>query len=299
MRLPRLAIQLAGARPANALSRAMGILILVVLAVSGCKTNGANLTHQYANTTALFVAMGRMRRDRAPDDAPFSDAELASNFEEIAFNHEMSYVDGAWVNQLTPTNLTRWTDPIRITFGGNSIGPDGREMATVVAKRLSAATGVPITLDDRDPNVFVLMSNSLDMIGVVGAAARRLPVEEHRKLRAITARKDIPCWVSTKVSDTAPDEIVQALIVINGEAKGRLREACFNEEMAQMMGLFNDSKTARPSVFNDDNEFAVLTEHDILLLRLLYHHDLKPGMTAEEMRPIIPAIIAKLRANDG
>ena len=44
------------------------------------------------------------------------------------------------------------------------------------------------------------------------------------------------------------------------------------------MGLANDSPDARPSVFNDDEEFAFLTRHDELLLKMLYDPRLRPGM---------------------
>ena len=43
------------------------------------------------------------------------------------------------------------------------------------------------------------------------------------------------------------------------------------------MGLPNDSPEARPSLFNDDLEFALLTEHDAILLRMLYDPRLRPG----------------------
>ena len=58
------------------------------------------------------------------------------------------------------------------------------------------------------------------------------------------------------------------------------------------LGLGNDSDTARPSIFNDDEEFALLTTHDEELLRLLYHPNLTPGMTLEQARPLISRILA-------
>ena len=56
------------------------------------------------------------------------------------------------------------------------------------------------------------------------------------------------------------------------------------------MGLPNDSPDARPSLFNDSLEFALLTEHDEILLRMLYDPRLQPGMTVAEARPILPAV---------
>ena len=56
------------------------------------------------------------------------------------------------------------------------------------------------------------------------------------------------------------------------------------------MGLVNDSPTARPSIFNDDEEFALLTRQDEMMLRMLYDPRLRPGMTEAEARPIVEAI---------
>ena len=53
------------------------------------------------------------------------------------------------------------------------------------------------------------------------------------------------------------------------------------------------AREARPSLFNDSLEFALLTEHDAILLRMLYDPRLRPGMTAGEVRPLLPAIAAR------
>ncbi|MFO7759375.1 MAG: DUF2927 domain-containing protein, partial [Roseovarius sp.] len=52
-----------------------------------------------------------------------------------------------------------------------------------------------------------------------------------------------------------------------------------------------DSPTARPSIFNDDDEFALLTRHDEILLELLYDPALDPGMTPDEARPILRRLL--------
>ncbi|MDM7255630.1 MAG: DUF2927 domain-containing protein, partial [Paracoccus sp. (in: a-proteobacteria)] len=85
-----------------------------------------------------------------------------------------------------------------------------------------------------------------------------------------------------------------AVAVIRAELPPRLRMSCIHEELAQGMGLANDSPRARPSIFNDDEEFALLTRHDELLLRLLYDRRLRPGMTQAEAAPLIRSIAAEL-----
>ena len=60
------------------------------------------------------------------------------------------------------------------------------------------------------------------------------------------------------------------------------------------MGLANDSPSARPSIFNDDEEFALLTKHDAMLLKMLYDKRLTPGMNAEVATPIVRSIAGEM-----
>ena len=82
------------------------------------------------------------------------------------------------------------------------------------------------------------------------------------------------------------------MIYIRDEVQGLSRQACLEEEISQSLGLVRDDPTVRPSIFNDDEEFALLTRHDELLLQILYDPALAPGMdraTAEPMSPGSPA----------
>ena len=60
--------------------------------------------------------------------------------------------------------------------------------------------------------------------------------------------------------------------------------------MAQTLGLSNDSHLARPSIFNDDDEFATLTEFDEILLKILYDERLEIGMTLRNSSEILRTI---------
>ena len=82
--------------------------------------------------------------------------------------------------------------------------------------------------------------------------------------------------------------------MIKDEHRGLMRKSCIQEEMTQALGLANDSPNARPSIFNDDEEFALLTRHDELLLRMLYDPRLKIGMTVKTAHPIVEQIAQEL-----
>jgi hypothetical protein len=120
-------------------------------------------------------------------------------------------------------------------------------------------------------------------------------------LSAYRNRYDIwrktPGWVCGATLSSAwddPGRLVYAHIFIGAEADGLLRRACLHEEIAQSLGLTNDSPDARPSIFNDDQEFALLTLHDELLMRALYDPRLATGMEAEEAMPIVRDVLSEL-----
>ena len=94
-------------------------------------------------------------------------------------------------------------------------------------------------------------------------------------------------------ADPADDGVItQAVAVIRDELPVLLRLSCIHEELAQGLGLSNDSPDARPSVFNDDDEFGRLTAMDERMLSMLYDPRLKPGMDAAEARPIVARLAA-------
>jgi hypothetical protein len=116
----------------------------------------------------------------------------------------------------------------------------------------------------------------------------------------VSALRDTPldtfctAYAFSKPDDPATYSAV--MVLIRAEHPPFTRLSCVNEEMAQAMGLPNDSPDARPSLFNDSLEFALLTEHDAILLRMLYDPRLRPGMTADEVRPLLPAIARDAQA---
>ena len=85
-----------------------------------------------------------------------------------------------------------------------------------------------------------------------------------------------------------------AVAVIRAENPDLLRLSCIHEELAQGLGLANDSPAARPSIFNDDDEFALLTRHDELLLKMLYDPRLRAGMSAAQAAPLTRIIAREL-----
>ncbi|MEL6217065.1 MAG: DUF2927 domain-containing protein [Pseudomonadota bacterium] len=161
--------------------------------------------------------------------------------------------------------------------------------------RLTQATGLEIRRAEQDPNMLIFF---LDEVGrdQVGALFEREP--EYRPLADLfSAWAADPKWpCSAEFYYHAPDrpdayEIYFAVVYIRTEVTGLSRRSCIEEEIAQTLGLARDDPSLRPSIFNDDEEFALMTDHDAALLSLLYDERLRPGMTAATAMPIVRQIL--------
>ncbi|WP_070963101.1 DUF2927 domain-containing protein [Vibrio sonorensis] len=94
-------------------------------------------------------------------------------------------------------------------------------------------------------------------------------------------------------------EIHYAAIVIpvdQAREHGKLL-ACIVEEITQILGLPNDSLKAYPSIFNDETPEDLLSPLDIVLLKLLYHPELKSGMYKGEVSPVLKRLIDKFESD--
>ncbi len=126
-------------------------------------------------------------------------------------------------------------------------------------------------------------------------AAQRIPGVTPASLNALrNLRRDTYCIVAAYAGGADPSTYTTAVAVIRAENPSLMRLSCIHEELAQGLGLANDSPTARPSIFNDDDEFALLTHHDEDLLKILYDPRLTAGMSAEQAMPIVRTIAREL-----
>ncbi|WP_308915247.1 DUF2927 domain-containing protein [Jannaschia sp. LMIT008] len=254
----------------------------------------------YRTTEARLLRQGLLRRDREPADAPFGPDRLARDFERVALFSEYTLVGGRYVAQQSRASLRRWQGPVRVQLHfGASVDPVMRRADTArlgaYLDRLRRATGHPIALVEGGGNYHVFVA-SIDEQRALGPKIARVEPGLGRDIvREITSfGPSTYCAVYASSTAGRPDAYVSAIALIRAEHPDLMRLACYHEELAQGLGLANDSPAARPSIFNDDDEFALLTRHDELLLRMLYDPRLRPGMTAEEARPLIRRIAAEL-----
>jgi molybdopterin adenylyltransferase len=77
------------------------------------------------------------------------------------------------------------------------------------------------------------------------------------------------------------------------ELMPRLQEHLIAEELTQALGLADDSRLVRDSIFNDASARQRIAPWDALMVRILYDPRLRPGMHKTEAMPIVRRIIAE------
>lgn len=270
----------------------LAALAAAVLSVAACV---ADTSTRYRDYASVLQRDGYLRTETSPIDAPFSNADLERNFVTVALNREYRRDNGTLIQAPTPSPVSRWTEPIRYRIAGDGATDlDRSEYASFFA-HLARLTNLDMQETEERPNLSILILDAeernafVEALKADGAAARMpLIVEWAEEVR-------YPCVGQVGYENSANGRISGAMIVIKAELEGVMRRSCIHEELTQALGLMNDDDSVRPSIFNDDQEFAYLTEHDEYLLRILYDRRLRPGMTEDEVRPLLSRIVRELR----
>jgi len=258
----------------------------------------AQLRSYFSQIQAAQLSQGLLRRDGGGADTPFTNTMLARNFEQISFYNEYNS-DFSGRGGASP--LRRWAAPVRMdVIFGEGVPPSQRQSDTqsirTYASRLNNATGHSVSMG-KSANFIVIVASEDDRLASLNAAAARISgVSPSSLAPLVNLPRDTYCVVAAYATGADANTYTAAIAVIRAENPPLLRLSCIHEELAQGMGLANDSPAARPSIFNDDDEFALLTRHDELLLRMLYDSRLRTGITADQARPIVTEIASDLIA---
>ncbi|UYV37799.1 DUF2927 domain-containing protein [Rhodobacteraceae bacterium D3-12] len=258
------------------------------------------LTDYYARIQEKLLAQGLMRTDGGGPDTRFGPATLIENFRTVAFTEEyrLGGLSGAGTGS---GMLHRWTKPVRyaVRFGA-SVSADQRSSdsgdITRFAARLARLSGHPISAAPAASANFHVLVMSTDDEAELMALIPRISPRNARSVKSLfrNLSRATHCLVLIQPAAEPEGALESAIVLIRAEHPRLGRQSCIHEEMTQGLGLMKDSRYARPSIFNDDEEFAFLTTHDEMLLKMLYDRRLRPGMSFPEARPIAAQIAREL-----
>lgn len=289
------------AAPAPVIARPTVVATVPVAPRPQPSQQSQDIARYYNQLQADLLVQGLLRTDGGGPDTPFTSDMLARNFEQLVLTDE--YREGAGLTLASGELgvVRKWVRPVRVAaeFAPSTLPAqrerDLAELTRYVA-RLSRITGHPIASSVPEGANFHVLFVGQDDRGYARNRLLQLVPDVDRATLALIDQppRSVQCLVVAFSERAGQATYHQAVAIIRNELPDLLRRSCIHEEVAQGLGLANDSPFARPSIFNDDDEFALLTSHDELLLKMLYDPRVPAGLGAEASRPIVRQLAEEL-----
>jgi hypothetical protein len=215
-------------------------------------------------------------------EAPFSEAELIRGFVLTVFGAEVESTN----NRETSAVVKKFTGPVRyrlVSTASRDWRPTVRAFLASLSDSVRHLTLRETGAEDADLVIYLVDR------GAYGSTIRETVwpgvdtgfLEDNACSAVLAARRS---------------GIERANIYLVADEGFAILAHCMVEEVAQSLGPANDSPLLPESIFNDDSRLNVFGLFDWFILNMLYDPRVRPGMTEEEVVPVLPQVIADVRA---
>ena len=230
-----------------------------------------------------------------PDAGTPSNKTIVEHFNIIAFGNEYTGKRYAAVR--------KWKSPIIARVDGDPPADfedsirqhlaelqkiTGHPTALVYSARMLREKKVPKGLNPKSFNMFLLYY-PIEELKVV--ARQQLGNRMDPTLQRLAGGKST-CEATLF---TKGNEIRSAVVLFPAERPKDHMRACVVEELTQVMGLPNDSGSVNPSIFNDTSPYTELTDHDRLMLKVLYDPRITIGMSRDQALIVGRKVLDEIR----
>lgn len=257
-------------------------ILLTVLLLSGCSHAPAAVTEPPVTVPVMTEASTvpatqpatqapTAPPSEAPTLPPHSDLYIPGvSVEDVITCFNEVCLDAEFVNSGDPSRLQKWTDPIYYSITGIPT-EDDLETLKRFTGWLNTVEGFPGIRKADDPiwtNLRIHFCSQQEMLELMGDNFYGMD-------------GGVTFWY-------LEDEIYDAIICYRTDLDQQLRNSVILEEIYNGLGPIQDTDLRPDSIiYSGFSQPQALTEMDELILRLLYHPDMKCGMTAAECEMII------------
>lgn len=246
------------------------VLAICTVALTGCKSVDTNGSDDQSASRDTFKKTSSVDR-------------IVDYFDTIVFGSQFGPRYEAKV-------IAKWQGLVGIDLQGK-VTEELTVLALTHVQTLEKITGLKFKQVDRTANV-----QSISLIFVKRAEMGRIPVPAEYRAVMKRAAVNANCYfLSWKKPES---RIVKAIIVADVERDILTLNSCLLEHLTQTLGLPNNSDTFRPSIFSDRDQLFELAPQDKILLKTLYHPDMKPGYIREQAKMTARAIISRMATKE-
>lgn len=213
----------------------------------------------------------------------FTDHEILDGFFKIAFGAEYHLVGRV-------DRIRKYDGPVRVFAEGVNRADRKAQLARVVTDIARRVRHLDIAMADSadEANVTVRLVRDRNLNRTITA------LYGARRAREIHTSLDPQCLSGFRKNETF--EIEHSDVILTVDNGDFVFLDCAYEELLQSLGPINDTSSVPWTMFNDDVQMGFFDIYDQYILNILYDPRIKPGMTVQETRAVLPQVMIDVRA---
>jgi len=232
--------------------------------------------------SSAWAENAEIAKRRAQQRTDFTDAEITEGFIKIALNAEFQIAGRV-------DRVRKYDQPVRVYIDSRG-KPNRRAQVAAVIADIAAKIehlDIAVTQDRAAAQVVVTLVRERDLKRTI----RKFYGSE--RARQIQKSLDPQCLSGFRKDESYRIEHSDVILVV--DAGEFIFYDCAYEEILQSLGPINDDASVPWTMFNDDVQMGFFDVYDQYLLNVLYDPRIRPGMSAAEVRAVMPEVLRSVR----
>jgi Protein of unknown function (DUF2927) len=221
------------------------------------------------------------QRQRA-EKKTFTDGEITDGFLKTAFGAEYHLAGKV-------DRIRKYDMPVRV-FADGTRADRKAQLAKVVADIGARVQHLDIAMasSSDDANVLVKLVRDRDLYRTITT------FYGSERAREIRSSLDPQCLSGFRKNEQF--EIEHSDVILTVDNGDFVFLDCAYEELLQSLGPINDTSSVPWTMFNDNVSMGFFDVYDQYILNVLYDPRIKAGMTVQEVKAVLPEVLADVRA---
>jgi Protein of unknown function (DUF2927) len=218
-------------------------------------------------------------RQRA-EKKSFTDSEIVDGFLKTAFGAEYHLAGRV-------DRIRKYEVPVRVYADGRA--DRKAQIAKIVADIAAHVRHLDIAIveNNDNANVLVKMVRDRDLFRTIST------FYGEERAKEIKTSLDPQCLSGFRKNEKF--EIEHSDVILTVDNGDFVFLDCAYEELLQSLGPINDTATVPWTMFNDNVSMGFFDVYDQYILNLLYDPRVKAGMTVQEVKAVLPEVLADVR----
>jgi Protein of unknown function (DUF2927) len=219
---------------------------------------------------------------RSAERIGFSNEEIADGFFKVAFGAELRVAGGN-------DRIRKFEAPVRV-FIDNRVQADRRNMIAKVVADIAEHVDqldIAVTEDRRAANMVVTLVRHRDLKQTIRSF--------YGPERARQIERELNPECLSGFAEDQQHRIRRAEVILAADGSDFRFYDCAYEELLQSLGPINDDRSVPWTMFNDDVQMGFFDLYDQYLLNILYDARIRPGMTRDEVKAMLPELLPQVR----